>query len=440
MNFPLEHPTLDALRRRLVVALQEREDLVADNLAHAISVEHDRRGEAVCKEEILAKARERVGLRPFLDKLRVLHLPADWAERAPVPRECVVQGLAPRGKVSALVSGGGAGKTTVLSEQTGSVTLAMQWHGLTVIGGDVAIISWEDELPDYAGKLFGAARANPVMRERAAEIRDRVHFVPMQSTGMHLVESIESRAAISSLADALAVRLSDFPRLVWVIVETASRANAADEMNEGMARLVEACERVAQRLNVAVTISHHVTKASLLNGNGTLDATAARGGTALVDNARATTVIVRIDRDTPTALLPPGMAAADIGDRDVILVDNVRSSYSRRAPRIWLERRYTPEGLPFLWPLERQTSGDATSALAAADGAFLEFLLRRMAGEWHSERAITRDWIEEHGLAERKARGALSRLVSAGEIQRADRRQYGDHGRMVTMYRSKVST
>lgn len=441
MKHLLAHPAAQKLRDRLIDALAREDGCWVDQWAHAIAIEIEKAGGEADTAAVVADAQRYRPHASVLAKLRVQHLPPDWAEVLPPARDYVIESIAPRGKVSALIGAGNVGKSTLFADAMPCVALGLRWRSdLDVTQGSIAVVSWEDEMSDYAARLFGAARAWPECRSRAEEVRQRLHFVPMHGTGLHLVDSVAGRATVGGLAESLALRLQDISDLVWVVIETASRASAADEMNEGMARLVEAGELVAQRLNIAVTISHHVTKTAIVAGS--LDATAARGGSALVDNCRATTIVAKIERDSPVALFPPGLTAADVASREILVIDNVRTSYARRAPRFWVERRYTPEGMPYLRDVTPAVAadGDGASPLQQADDKFAEFLRGRMGSDCHSERAITRDWFEEHGLGERKARGALSRLVSAGVLVREYRRQYGDKGRLVTMYRLPVAS
>jgi hypothetical protein len=300
--------------------------------------------------------------------------------------------------------------------------------------GDVAILSWEDDLSDYTGKLFAAVRAHPELRAHVNEIRRRVHFISLRGTGMHLVEAEGGKATVTDLGERLVGLLRPFPELVWVAIETASRANASDEMNDGMARLVEACEIVANALNVAVTVSHHTNKYALRNGD--VDATASRGGTALADNCRATTVLALLDAESPAMLLPPGYSLTDMKGREIVLIDNVRSSYARKAPRVWVERKYLPEGLPYFAPLERTPAADDKHAaeLAEIDAKLLTFLRLRMGKDWHAESAILRAWEPEHGVSRRVAEAALSRLVRDHRVVKDARPQYGSKGKLTMQY------
>jgi hypothetical protein len=368
--------------------------------------------------------------------LRVESLPENWADVPPPPRPHIIASFYPRGKVSALLGAGTVGKSTLGAEQIVHVVTGIPWRGFEVLHGDVAVLSWEDETPDYAGKLYAAVRGNPELREHAEEIRRRIHFIPMHGSGRRLVDNFAGRAAITSLADDIVTRLRPFPELVWLVVETASRANGSDEMNEGMARLVEALEIVSHGLDIAVTVSHHVSKAA--DRSGETDATAGRGGSALADNCRATTVLALLDGNSTAAMFPPGYSAANLKGREIVLIENARSSYARRAPRIWVERRYLPEGLPYFSPLEQASSMDKDphlAELAALDERLLTFLRIRMRNEWHSERAICRDWMPEHQISERTAQACLSRLTRDGKLLLEIQKQYGDKGKPTTRYR-----
>lgn len=315
--------------------------------------------------------------------LRIESLPPDWSSKPPAPRQHVIMRFYPVGCASAVVSTGGGGKSTLLSEQAGHVAAGVPWRGFDVLPGGVAIVTWEDSPEDYAAKFYGAVRGHLDLRPHVAAITRNVHFVRLRGSGKHLVRAEGGKPVVTELARELIELLSGVPDLRWVIFETASRANAADEMNEGMARLVEALEIVAVALNVAATISHHTSKAAVRSDE--IDATAGRGGSALADNCRSTVVMLALDENSPAGLLPPGLAGPDLKDRDIVLVEHARSSYARKAPRLWLERRYLPEGLPYFAPVERPSA----AAQDARERGLLDAVAELIANADRDGRPVT---------------------------------------------------
>ena len=193
-----------------------------------------------------------------------------------------------------------------------------------------------------------------------------------------------SRIAWSSLVRA------EYPRTVQVFIETVSRANAADESNEALAMMVASGEIIAHDLDCGVTAVHHVSKAAA--ANGIIDAHSGRGGSALTDNCRASTVIARVTADMPQPLWPAGFTARDFPEREVVLVENARSSYARTAPRLHLERVYPEHGAPYLRAVRSPAQADPNTPRRDEDAEKLLAWMQAGArkGQWLAQGAIVK--------------------------------------------------
>jgi hypothetical protein len=365
---------------------------------------------------------------------RIAHLPAGWHLTQPAPRPMVLYPYLPRGKVSALLGAGAVCKTLLETEWAANIVTGSCWRGHPSLQGDVTIVTWEDECsPDYHAKFYSLLRARSDLSESHELIRQRIHFVELQGSSLYLVSGVDGKPVTTRLARRLASLIRrEFPDTVQVFIETVSRANAADETNEAMARVVDAGEIIAHRLNCGVTVVHHVTKAAALSG--LLDAHSGRGGSSLVDNCRATTVVAVVTSSSDRRLWPSGFEAPDFEGREIVLIDNVRSSYGRRAERMHLERVYPETGAPFLRAVRppMQELGDKPDKEAAV---LMAWLCENAAAAGLTERAI-RDRRGEYGLAERAASSALARLVKRGAIAANVERQYGSKGRLVERFRT----
>jgi hypothetical protein len=190
--------------------------------------------------------------------------------------------------------------------------------------------------------------ARPDLLPRAYEIRARLHIIPMHGSPYRLVAAGEHGRPGPTMLPHRVVKLvkAKFPATVAVFIETVSRANGADESNEAFASLVAAGEIIAHGRDCGVIAVHHVSKAAAVNG--IIDAQAGRGGSSLADTCRASTVVALVTADMQAALYPPGFTNGDFADREIVLVENARSSYARKAERMHLERIYPEHGAPYL--------------------------------------------------------------------------------------------
>lgn len=99
-----------------------------------------------------------------------------------------------------------------------------------------------------------------------------------------------------------------------VILDTLSRAHGLDENDNGaMARLVGRMETVVRQTNAALLYLHHTSKAAALAGQGGV-AQAARGASALVDNARWCGNLVKMTADEAGKLTDRHADGRPIGD------------------------------------------------------------------------------------------------------------------------------
>lgn len=181
------------------------------------------------------------------------------------------------GTVGALVAPGATGKSFWALEAAMAIACS-------VAGGDVVNLK-----PQHTGRVVYLAGEDP-----APALIRRVHAI-----GQHLNQSArEAIAKNLTLEPIMGKRLNvmDVAHLRRVIdysagarlivLDTLSRIHDRDENSNGdMARLVATLECVAASTGASVLYLHHVSKGSAREGQ-TDQQQAARGASALIDNAR----------------------------------------------------------------------------------------------------------------------------------------------------------
>lgn len=212
-------------------------------------------------------------------------------------------GLFPSGEVSILAAAGREGKTTVKI----GIAVAMVTHH-TLAGGlisqpdrSVVVYSAEDDRAQYARKV--AAQIACLGSGDATRVRERLLVPNLDDAGLvaakTLVMVLDGQplptGTVEAIIEALQPLTESVTPLGLLIFETASTLSDAEESNPGFRVLVLALKRIARELKVPVVLSHHVSQASLANladlGVSTTDI---RGGTALVNNARQTGLLVNL--------------------------------------------------------------------------------------------------------------------------------------------------
>ncbi|WP_310153941.1 AAA family ATPase [Luteimonas sp. 3794] len=212
-------------------------------------------------------------------------------------------GLFPSGEVSILAAAGREGKTTV---KIGIAVAMVTGHSLA--GGllpesdrSVVVYSAEDDRQQYARKV--AAQIACLGEREGACVRERLLVPNLDDAGLvaakTLVMVLDGQPLPTGTVDAIIEALEPLTNapapLGLLIFETASTLSDAEESNPGFRVLVLALKRIARELKVPVVLSHHVSQASLANlADLNVSTTDIRGGTALVNNARQTGLLVNL--------------------------------------------------------------------------------------------------------------------------------------------------
>ncbi|MCY1283793.1 helicase RepA family protein [Pseudomonas aeruginosa] len=192
------------------------------------------------------------------------------------------------GTVGALVAPGATGKSFWALEAAMAIACS-------VAGGDVVNLR-----PQHTGRVVYLAGEDP----ESALIR-RVHAI-----GQHLNPSAREAIAenlvllpimgamLNIMDERYRTRVIEFctgARLI--ILDTLSRIHSLDENSNGdMARLIATLEHVATSTGASVLYLHHVSKGSAREGLSDQQQ-AARGASALIDNARWCGFVTRMTED-----------------------------------------------------------------------------------------------------------------------------------------------
>lgn len=237
------------------------------------------------------------------------------------------------GTVGALLAPGATGKSFWALQAAMAV-------GCNVPGGDLLQLT-----PRHTGRVVYLAGEDPV----PALIR-RVHAI-----GQHLAPAARGAIAenltlepvmgglLNVMTDRHRMRLIDFcagARLI--VLDTLSRIHTLDEnSNSDMAQLVSVLEHVAKETGASVLYLHHVSKGSTRDGQ-TDQQQAARGASALVDNARWAGYVVRMNEGESAKLSDCAYDHRPIGNerREFFVRFGVsKQNYDSPQTERWYERQ-----------------------------------------------------------------------------------------------------
>ena len=248
----------------------------------------------------------------------------------PAPREYLWAPRVPAGRVTVLVGAGGTSKTGMAVSLAVATALGESLFGDATTRGRVVYLTAEDRADDLQRHLYELTRGRtPADLQTIAD-----NFMAHDVVGrdFKLVRAIEGAPAVTAQAQELAESCRSNGAALC-IVDTASRVNGADEGNEALARLIEACELVSRDAGCAVLLAHHTGKQQMRDN--VVDQYGGRGGTALSDNARS---VLQLTVAKDTRKIPVADAATLAADGRLLTLSHTKANLSARAPDLYLRR------------------------------------------------------------------------------------------------------
>ncbi|MHB1140667.1 MAG: AAA family ATPase [Sulfuricaulis sp.] len=319
--------------------------------------------------------------------------------REPIPpREFVIKPLIPRGVVAELSGAHGISKSTLALDMCLSIAAGYQWAGLRTRQGRVVFASREDSHGDILRRVQ-AWLENLGQEERArceqAIIENLTILGRDETAGLKLTSKSKSAASVQQ--GAIDLITSQCPGVEFIVLETASRLSGGDEMNEDLAVLADALERIAAETGAAVMLIRHVSKSAARDK--TTDSYAGRGGSALSDAARSVLILTPLDTKD--------IAELGLTEKDVVMLMHAKASYSAKAKPLYFVRR---DG-PILEPIQVKHRAEAH------EERLLAYLRERHAQGAQLSMNQIKEEHEMHEVSLRRVSDTLARLKSRGLIR-----------------------
>ncbi len=250
-------------------------------------------------------------------------------ETQPEPPDFILPGFL-AGTVGAIIAPGSTGKSmfalqlaaAVSSARADTLRLGIHQHG------KVLYINAEDPPDELKRRLH--ALGGQLNTEARQEVAERLHL----SARMGIPTNVMQPAFFEAL-----LRAATGARLV--IIDTLSRVHQLDENDNGSAaQLVARLEQVARQTGAGVLFLHHTSKAAVLSGQGGM-AQAARGASALTDNARWCGNLIKMTTEEAEKLVAPGEYRTIGTERAGFYVryEIGKQNYGQVQSGIWFERQ-----------------------------------------------------------------------------------------------------
>ncbi|MDQ4419945.1 AAA family ATPase [Sphingobium sp. DEHP117] len=243
----------------------------------------------------LAERLENAPIAVAEDRVSISATLYQWRDPATIPMRPWVYGRwFLRGTVACIVAPGGVGKSTLVAGTALAMATGQSLLGKAVWEGPKRVWLWnlEDDLDELARSIQAATIHHDIAR---SDIEGRL-FVDSAMEGAGLCTAIEHEGKFVLLApvyQALKDELIGRGIDVLIVDPFVSSHEVEENANSKIDKIAKAWARVAKDANCCIVLVHHTSKA----GSAEVTALSARGAVALINAARSTLVINRMEPD-----------------------------------------------------------------------------------------------------------------------------------------------
>jgi hypothetical protein len=360
------------------------------------------------------------------------HTPADFLAKTwhtfteaelvtdPPPEKYIARPRIPEGKTVVLSAAGGTGKTTLVVELAYRRAVGEPFlDGTELKPGETVILTGEDGVTDFWRKLHALRLSRPDFNASAAAAK--IHLLDVTGiAGVELVRTEFGQHVVTSMPETMGeVVKARAPRADLIVVETISRFGGGPETNESHAQMIKAADRICRLTGAATMLVGHVSQAA--GRAGIADQYAARGGTALIDNARSGLVMSPLTQENAAKYAPGSHLTDDELERYVILT-HPKSMGPKAAP-VLLDRCWNDAGAYFrIANLKYRTQQSDAQLYAQLRVVVAKYMASGQDCTARTLRARHRDF----GLSENRMETLVDDAVAAGVLRQIkDRRLRG---------------
>lgn len=312
--------------------------------------------------------------------------------------------------VAQIVAPGGTGKTTLLIHEAVHIALGWPVWGLEVESpGWTLIVTAEDRRERILARLremLAALNLDPAER---AVAREGVRVWDVCGEPVKLVTAADGNVILTALADRIVTAYTCDPPAVVVFDPLVSFGASESMVNDNEQAIVLAARRIVKGLDCCVRVIHHTGKANA--NDAALHQYAGRGGSALADGTRMTTVLQTWSPDgLGNRQPPPGCHPGE--EVSITIMSRAKLSYAPpNLPLIWIRR----EGYTYEHFTEQPAPAPEVRRAAQA-----EQVARCLEEELGQERRYTAHALEDAAdrvsMTRKHIREALSELRVCGRL------------------------
>lgn len=219
--------------------------------------------------------------------------PYEWRDPVNIPKRPWIFGRwLLSGTVACVVAPGGVGKSTLLMSMALSLCSGRSFLGKAIYGDPKRVWLWnlEDDMDELSRSLQAAALHHGITY---SDFEGRL-FIDSAMEGATLSTAIETKEGFKLLEPIYEALTAELTRreIDVLFVDPFVSSHAVEENDNTKIDLIaKAWGRVAKAANCCIVLVHHTSKA----GSNEVSAMSARGAVALINAARSTLVINRMD-------------------------------------------------------------------------------------------------------------------------------------------------
>lgn len=310
--------------------------------------------------------------------------------------------------VAQVVAPGGTGKTTILLFEAVKMGIGGDIWGLPVESpGWTLFVTAEDRrefLLARLRKILGELDLSPEDRARAIQ---SVRIWDVTGEQVQLIQAADGNIRLTELADAIVDACRDDPPAVVVFDPLVSFGASEGMVNDNEQGIILASRRIVNGLDCCVRLVHHTGKANARDG--TLDQYSGRGGSALADGSRMTTVLQVWDAQKGPA--PPPGCTPETG-ASITLMARAKLSYAPpHLPLLWIKR----VGFRFEHFVEPPPVSQQSSRKARADQIW-RFLVSELNLDRYHTKTSLENVVGDLSMTVRDLRGGVAELQVSGRV------------------------
>lgn len=335
-----------------------------------------------------------------------LAITPDEIGNAELTPRCIVQDHL-YADVAVKVAPGGTGKTTLTLYEAVHVVLGLPLYGSQVESpGWVLLVTAEDSRGRLVARLGRIMDGMALSNEQQARVMVSVCIWDVTGEQIRMIRDIGGTIMLTELADQIVAAYKDDPPALVEFDPAISFGASESRVNDNEQGLILAARRIVRGLDCCVRYVHHTGKANAREK--TVDQYSGRGGSALADGSRMTTVIQGWTLDDRAKARPPVTLAVHSDDSVMILYRAKLSYAPPNQPPIWIRRR----GWTFEWAVEPKQSPD--EAKAARADQLLRFIESELAKDRHHNKTTLREQGDSLGMTKRQIEQTIVELTIGG--------------------------